>query len=431
MLKGKYLLVAKDWMEEYVARIASLPENFDIKTIEIFGQEIEVIDVLESVTADTATINIIGPMSMDGPDLIDLFFGEKGVAYSEIQSAFKTADSKLSETIGDTGGTILTNINTPGGEVSGVDETRSVIADVASRREVVFVNRGHMTSGGEFLASAATKVVSSGEVAVFGSIGVVVSMFDFSKLMDRIGIKQHVITNTDAGSKRADPGTEEGREIIKVTLDEIAEVFFDRMESTGKISRETLKKLDGGIVLSRRAVELGLADEIINGGSVTVSAAATDEQINKLPAVSAGSTEEIDAMTLQEAIAQNPAMQKEVDALVQSGFEAGAAKEKEAIEARVKVAKPFLGNSKYPKVSDLAIQVMVGEEAESTLKACVTVLDMGAEAEASTAAQAETAAIEANGGTPPNDPTGEKGSEKIEAENNVLRGAFGCGKVGE
>jgi ClpP class serine protease len=397
-------------MESYHARIKAFDGKPDIeiepetKTVRIFGREIVVPDVLESVSDDgtQAVINIVGPMSQDGPSPIDLFFGENGVAYSDIRAAFQDADDMM---IGSEGGTITVNINTPGGEVSGVDETRTVIKDIESRREIVFINRGAMTSGGEFLASGGTRVLAGSEVDRFGSIGVVTNILDFSEAMKRFGIENHIITNTESKDKRPDVSTEEGRQIIRDQLDEVFDVFKDRMIESG-VSEEVIKELAGRVVLTRKAIDVGLADSIIGTESGrTISDQSMSAEDN--PPADAGTNQE-EVMNLQEAMTQNPAIKAEVEALEAKAAEAGAAKEREAVQSRINAASPYLSNKDYPTVAPIAVKVLAGEASEDILTATVAAIDAVRESVKSDEAADVSENTEA---TPPADPASDKGSE--------------------
>ena len=215
-------------------------------------------------------------------------------------------------------------------------------------------------------------------------------------------------------------------------------MFINAAASGRGVSREKVLADfgQGDMLVAARAKEAGMIDDIMMlgdfmkelqqpqsvAGTAPFFAAAADtvddQSIvesgtiikNKLPAEAAGLTEEIDAMNLQEAIAQNPGLQKEIDALVQGGFEAGAAKEQKKIEARVTAAKPILSSKVYAgtKAAEIAAMVVTGEKSVETMDAVLAVLDITAEGDKSDKAKAETAKIEKDGGTPPTDPAGDK-----------------------
>jgi hypothetical protein len=247
-------------------------------------------------------------------------------------------------------------------------------------------------------------------------------------MMEKFGIKQHVITNTESRDKRPDMSTEQGREIVRDQLDEIFDVFKDRMISGG-VSAETIKELAGRVVLTRSAIESGLCESVlgqktdIDGTQLTsdtesVSDDAGDSDHNQPPADIAGTTQE-DAMNLQEAIAQNPAITEEIEAIKAESFSAGAASEKEAVTARIESAKSYLANDAYPSaVSDLAVKVVVGDAGKEALDACVTMWDASKESANSESAKEET---EEMGDTPPESPIENSADKTFASEEETLR----------
>lgn len=106
----------------------------------------------------------------------------------------------------------------------------------------------------------------------------------------------------------------------------------------------------------------------------------------------AGIKKEEDSMTilaLAALLAANPTAKAEHDAMVAQARTEGAA----AVEARVTAAAPFLSNPAYgAAVGAVALKVVKGEEAQSTLTAVVAVLDAQKEQGAAAPAAAAAAA---------------------------------------
>lgn len=366
------LLVNQAWLDDYIAKLSMVPES---KITEIFGTKIETPDVLHELTRKQAVININGPMSIDGPSPIDILLGERGTSYVEIQEAFIAADQEL-----DDDGEIIANINSPGGNVDGVDETWMVIRDVASRRKVTFINQGQMTSAAAWIASAGTEILASSGTSMFGSIGVVINALDISEFLKSKGIVQRTITNKEASEKRPSISTEEGRGVIQGTLDEIYSVFKSRIIEGLKISEQQIDDLKGGVRLTEEAIKIGLADGQTFKNK-TESAPQTREELN--------------AMNLTEFLAENPSAKAELDVIKNDAYKAGADSEKEKIKSRVERAKPFLSNASYPaKVSEFAAGVVLGEKSIDALEALTIVLDATSEKEKSEEAKSLTEEIE-------------------------------------
>ncbi len=364
MKLNSIIALESKWLSGYIEKIKSTPES---KIVEIFGRKIERPDVLESLDKTEAVIRIDGPLSMDGPDDWDLYFGYNGTSYLELQQAMIDADEYL-----DDDGIVTVKINTPGGNVAGVDETWSVINKIAQNRTVSFVNTGMIASAGEWLASAATNVYASSETDIFGSIGVAVNAFDLTDYYKQFGIEMVTLTNTASKNKRPDIRTEEGKKIIQDELDEFYSVFEKRMNAGG-VTTENLGKLQGAITLTENAIKLGLAHGMAE---------------NNESAPQAGEVET--AMNLQEFLAQNPTAQAELDAEKKTAFAAGAKSESDKINVRIDKAKPYLSNANYSaKITNLAAQVITGEKNSDILEACIVMYDEDAEAKNSEAVKSE------------------------------------------
>jgi hypothetical protein len=124
-------------------------------------------------------------------------------------------------------------------------------------------------------------------------------------------------------------------------------------------------------------------------------------------------------MNLQEAIAQNPAIQVEVDKLVN----AGKADVEKAVAARTEAAAPFLANEKYGKpVAELAAKVIAGTASADALTTVVTVIDAQEEKEKSDSAKEENAELPE---TPAQSPDANSEGKEVLADIAAMREIMG------
>ncbi len=126
------------------------------------------------------------------------------------------------------------------------------------------------------------------------------------------------------------------------------------------------------------------------------------------PAPNAGkNTMEVQKMTLNEFLSQNPAAKNEYDAELSAKFNAGKIEGENAVKARIAKASPYLmADCKYPnQIKDLAVGVIKGEKSTEGLETAVAVYDALAEKSNSEAAAAESAAAGASGQQPPAEPS--------------------------
>src|ERR1700733_6918257 len=123
----------------------------------------------------TAIIPIQGVLTKDGPAWL-------GSSYDRLADAVEKAGADKSVS------RIVLAVDSPGGEVTGLPETASVIAQAARVKPVHAIVDGQAASAAYWLTSQANHVslTPSGEV---GSVGVRMAHTDLSKMMEDQGIK--------------------------------------------------------------------------------------------------------------------------------------------------------------------------------------------------------------------------------------------------
>lgn len=162
-------------------------------------------------------------------------------------------------------GTILLNVDSPGGIVDLIPEVAADIREARKSKPVVAVANVMAASAAYWLASQADEVVITPSGAV-GSIGVYQLHFDESRAYDAEGVTPSVIT---AGKYKAENGpwfplTEEARAAIQTTVNDyytmfVRDVAKGRSASVGDV-REGYG--EGRVLTAKRAVESGLADRV-------------------------------------------------------------------------------------------------------------------------------------------------------------------------
>jgi capsid assembly protease len=148
---------------------------------------------------------------------------------------------------------IVLEIDSPGGQVNGISEFADQVA-AAGKPTVAYIS-DLGASGGLWIASAADQVIIR-DTAAAGSVGVVATLRR-DKKDDRIQI-----VSSQSPRKRVDPETEEGRAVLQTVVDDIADVFIDRLASYRGVSTEHVLEHfgQGGLLVGRNAVRAGLAD---------------------------------------------------------------------------------------------------------------------------------------------------------------------------
>jgi len=198
---------------------------------------------------------------------------------------------------------------------------------------------------------------------------------------------------------------------IRDMMDDETWLFGDEIKEAGFVD-EIIKSSDAD---TDKPAALAQAKVKFNEMAAKLSAKRDDvQQIAALikietsnahnPAPNAGkNTMEVQKMTLNEFLSQNPAAKNEYDAELSAKFNAGKIEGENAVKARIAKAAPFLmSDCKYPnQIKDLAVGVIKGEKSTEGLETAVAVYDALAEKSNSEVAAAESAATAAVSGQQP------------------------------
>jgi len=203
----------------------------------------------------TAVIPVLGTL-MQRAESFDLCEG--GTAYSSISKAIREANAD--ETIG----SILLDVDSPGGSVYGVAELAAEIR--ASAKPVVGIANSLAASAGYWILSQCAEcyVTPGGEV---GSIGVWMAHEDWSKAMDEAGVKTTLISagkyKIEGNPFEALPG--EARDFLQSRTDDYFAAFT---RDVGKGRRVGADKVRAGMGQGRvlgatQAKAEAMVDDII------------------------------------------------------------------------------------------------------------------------------------------------------------------------
>lgn len=170
---------------------------------------------------------------------------------------------------------IVLDVNSPGGQVGGIEELSKKIFDARGTKPIVAVANHLMASAAYWIGTAADEIVvtPSGEV---GSIGVFAAHQDISAQLEKEGIKVSLIK---AGKYKAEanpyePLSEEARAAIQENVSDIYGSFIDAVARNRGVKPAAVRTGfgEGRVVSAKQAIELGMADRI----------GTLDEVINQL-----------------------------------------------------------------------------------------------------------------------------------------------------
>lgn len=158
---------------------------------------------------------------------------------------------------------IVLDMNSYGGEVAGCFECAAVIAEVATTKPVLAYVDSNCYSACYALASSATKISATSSGGA-GSIGVVAMHVDFSKMMDKFGVK---VTFIHAGAHKVDgnPYEELSADVkkdIQTSVNKSYDKFVDHVATGRKMDVKKVRDTEARTYSADDALAIGLIDAI-------------------------------------------------------------------------------------------------------------------------------------------------------------------------
>ena len=151
--------------------------------------------------------------------------------------------------------TILVDISSPGGTVTGVEEVGTMLA--RSKKATVAFTDTEMASAAFWIGSQADRVVATPSATV-GSIGVYMAFADVSKAYESMGVKMEVIkSGTLKGAGIEGTSLSEGQ---RADLQEQVNAIHAEFRSAVKAKRSSVKDedMEGQVFSGRKAASKGL-----------------------------------------------------------------------------------------------------------------------------------------------------------------------------
>jgi signal peptide peptidase SppA len=181
---------------------------------------------------------------------------------------------------------IALEIDSPGGEVSGVAELADAIYAARGRKPITAYIGGHAESAAYWLASQASEIVAA-ETALLGSIGVRMAVVDTKRAQDAAGVRTIDIISTQSPNKTVDPNNHRDIGRVQARVDEIADIFIAAVARGRGVSAETVEQRFGGgdDFVGASAVEAGLADRVGNFEATLADLAAAHGHTTQIAAL--------------------------------------------------------------------------------------------------------------------------------------------------
>lgn len=161
---------------------------------------------------------------------------------------------------------VVVRIDSPGGAVGPSQEIYQEIRRTAAAKPVVGSMGSVAASGGFYVASACTKVVANPGTTT-GSIGVISTIPNLQGLFEKIGVKVETIKSgaLKATGQPDRPMTPEEKAMLQEMSRDLYSQFVAHVAQGRHLPEEKVRAVaDGGVFSGRRALELGLIDELGN-----------------------------------------------------------------------------------------------------------------------------------------------------------------------
>jgi len=205
------------------------------------------------ISGNVAKIHIGGNIITQESDSV---FSADTVSSTEIIEQIEDADKNPSIKA------IIFEINSGGGSAVASYEIAKAIKKV--NKTSVAVIREIGTSGAYWAASATGHIIAN-EFSITGSIGVLSSYLEFSRLFNKYGITyQRLVSGEykDIGSPFKNMSKEE-ENIMQQKIDKIHQVFISKVAENRNMSFDEVSRLaTGEFYLGSEALELGLIDAV-------------------------------------------------------------------------------------------------------------------------------------------------------------------------
>jgi signal peptide peptidase SppA len=253
---------------------AILPERLDA-IIEVLDLRLrgEIPDA-EAMAARIVAAKAVGQSSGTSPQAVAVIpvlgtIAQRADLFTEISGG--TSTQRLTRQIDDAiatpqVGTILLDIDSPGGSVFGIQELADHLFEARGSKRIVASVNSLSASAAYWLSASADEIVVTpgGQV---GSIGVYTLHWDQRQAVEQKGFKPTLISagkHKVEGHPLAGPLQDDARASIQERIDGYYDAFVESVARGRNVRTEAVRSGfgEGRVVSAKRAVELGMADRV-------------------------------------------------------------------------------------------------------------------------------------------------------------------------
>lgn len=238
-----------------------------------YGPRLEEVTIRESASRNKIAVipieGIITGQAVDGGG-----FSMVTVIKNQLKLAREDRDVKA----------VVLKVDSPGGEVLASDEIAKAISEFQSPKgsnpgKPVIVSMGNLAASGGYYVSVPSEWIVANELTITGSIGVIMSGYNYRGLLDKVGVRPQVFKSGKfkdmlSPTKTEDEITPEEKEMVQKLINETFGKFksvvkqgrnsaYERNNGTGvKLNSNWEDYADGRILSGTEAKQLGFVDEL-------------------------------------------------------------------------------------------------------------------------------------------------------------------------
>jgi len=178
---------------------------------------------------------------------------------------------------------VILKVDSPGGEVMAADQIHNEIVEFQKRsRKPVVASMGSLAASGGYYVSAPCRWIMANELTITGSIGVIMSSWNYRHLMDKVGVlpetyKSGKFKDMLSGSREPEQITPEERAMVQGLIDETFAKFKSVVQEGREQANQRNKNdkdkgrpltpdwqdyADGRVLSGTEAYKLGFVDEL-------------------------------------------------------------------------------------------------------------------------------------------------------------------------
>jgi signal peptide peptidase SppA len=212
---------------------------------------------LGSSGSKVAILNVFGTISQRANAFTE---ASGGTSTEQLSKAFDAAVADESV------GSIVLNVDSPGGRVSGVPELADKIFADRGVKPIIAIANGAMDSAAYWIGSAADEIVATPSAYSIGSIGAMYVHQESSAADEKDGIKTTIIRSTDAKGEGSgfEPLSDSAREDLQHRVERVHNDFVAAVARNRGISTTSVETNYGAgrDMLAADALKAGLVDRI-------------------------------------------------------------------------------------------------------------------------------------------------------------------------